>query len=394
MLSSVRACTPTAFEYGVGASFFSTTRTAIPCWRSNAAVAMPTGPAPITKTGTKLLCTLQPDHKKLFLRSEQPTHPGFIAPNPYFQIQTAPMSNSLRPIDLNLFKVLLSIYNQRNLTHAGKQLAMTQPAVSRALERLNYIFNERLFVRIDGEMRPTRTTEMIAPLIFEGMALLEAAVNMASGFDPKHISTSLKLGLNDYGIAIVLPKLIQRVSDQAPSVFLTTMPATYQDAHELIERSEIDCAIVSSLPNCNRLATDPLFREDYVAVCSNQHPSISDGLDLTQFLAAEHLLVSYKGHLSGWVDERLAEMGKKRRVVGSVHSFNAIPELLCQRPYLCVLPRRLAQHFAKAYPLRINELPFPSENHLFHFIRLRHLTKNPISNWIRDQVVETCQELV
>jgi LysR family transcriptional activator of mexEF-oprN operon len=301
--------------------------------------------------------------------------------------------NSLRPVDLNLFKVLTSIYSQRNLTHAGAQLAMTQPAVSRALERLNHVFNERLFVRIDGEMRPTRTAEMVAPLVFEGLALLEAAVAMASGFDPQSLSTTLKLGLNDYGAAIVLPTLVKRMNEQAPSVFLSTVPANYLDAPGQIERCEIDCAIVSSLPAGNRLAADPLFREDYVTISANDHPTIGNSLSLEQYLAAEHLLVSYIGNLSGWVDETLAEMGKKRRVVGSVHSFNAVTQLLLTRPYLCTLPRRLAHHFAKTYPIRINELPFASETHLFQFIRPRHLTKNPISNWIRDQIVESCQNL-
>lgn len=71
-----------------------------------------------------------------------------------------------------------AVYNIRNLTHAGDQLAVSQPAVSRSLDRLHHLFKERLFCRINGEMRSTRTAELIVPFILEGLALLETAASI------------------------------------------------------------------------------------------------------------------------------------------------------------------------------------------------------------------------
>lgn len=304
-----------------------------------------------------------------------------------------PSKNSLRSVNLNLFKVFASIYSQRNLTYAGEQLAMTQPAVSRALERLNLIFNERLFVRIDGEMRPTRTAEMIAPLIIEGLAMLESAADMAGEFVPEKLATTLKIGLNDYSMAIVLPALTRRIKLLAPSIFISTSQTNYLDAPGQLERAEIDCAIVSSLSDRSRLAVDPLFHEDYVVICAADHPVVGAGLTLEQYLAEEHLLVSYVGSRSGWVDDTLTDMGRTRRVAGSVHDFSAAPQILLTQPYLCTLPRRLALQFARTYPIRVHALPFASKVHVFHFIRAFQTATNPVSNWIRDQVVATCKEL-
>lgn len=309
--------------------------------------------------------------------------------------------DSLRSINLNLFKVFAAIYSQRNLTHAGEQLAMTQPAVSRALERLNLIFNERLFVRIDGEMRPTRTAEMIAPLIIEGLAMLESAADMADEFIPEKLSTTLKIGLNDYSMAIVLPALTRRIKTLAPSIFISTSQTNYLDAPGQLERAEIDCAIVSSLSDRSRLAVEPLFHEDYVVICASDHPvlgncvgnSADTTMTLEHYLAEEHLLVSYVGSRSGWVDDTLTDLGRTRRVAGSVHDFSAAPQILLTQPYLCTLPRRLALQFARTHPLRVHELPFESKVHVFHFIRAFQTTTNPVSNWIRDQVMATCKEL-
>lgn len=56
---------------------------------------------------------------------------------------------SLARIDLNLFRVFVAIYREKNLTRASEQLFLSQPAVSHALARLRDHFNDPLFIR-DG----------------------------------------------------------------------------------------------------------------------------------------------------------------------------------------------------------------------------------------------------
>ncbi|MFD2273454.1 LysR family transcriptional regulator [Undibacterium arcticum] len=113
---------------------------------------------------------------------------------------------------------------KKNLTHAGDKLAMTQPAVSRALDRLYHLFNERLFYRTEGEMRPTRTAEILAPLILEGLALLETATLTTSDFNPAELAVQFKLGANDYVSAVILPQLVALISRRAPSIFFCRLP--------------------------------------------------------------------------------------------------------------------------------------------------------------------------
>jgi DNA-binding transcriptional LysR family regulator len=298
-----------------------------------------------------------------------------------------------KSIDLNLFKVFSAVYSLKNLTHAGDKLAMTQPAVSRALDRLHHLFDERLFYRTEGEMRPTRTAEILAPLILEGLALLETAALTTSDFNPAELAVQFKLGANDYVSAVILPQLVALISRRAPSIFLSTAACTYLDAAHLIEHNVIDCAIISSLPTDEQIAVHPLFREDYVVISARDHVLIRERLTLDAYLACDHVLVSYTGSKDGWVDERLAEMGHQRRVIAAVHMFLAVPQMIINQPYLCTLPRRLARQFAQAYAIRIHELPFESQSHLFHLVWPRRQSKSPISAWLRSQIIETCQDL-
>lgn len=79
--------------------------------------------------------------------------------------------------DLNLFRVLHTIYVAGNLTKAGEILGVTQPAVSNALARLRKIYDDPLFIRSGTHMRPTFKTEQIIPQVTAALDLLSATLN-------------------------------------------------------------------------------------------------------------------------------------------------------------------------------------------------------------------------
>jgi DNA-binding transcriptional LysR family regulator len=79
--------------------------------------------------------------------------------------------------DLNLFRVLHTIYSAGNLTRAGRELGVTQPAVSNALARLRKIYDDPLFIRSGTNMRPTFKTEQIIPHVRIALELLSSTVD-------------------------------------------------------------------------------------------------------------------------------------------------------------------------------------------------------------------------
>lgn len=79
--------------------------------------------------------------------------------------------------DLNLFRVLHTIYTSGNLTKAGQVLGVTQPAVSNALARLRKIYDDPLFVRSGTQMRPTFKTEQMIPQVTIALDLLSGTLN-------------------------------------------------------------------------------------------------------------------------------------------------------------------------------------------------------------------------
>src|SRR3984885_506623 len=61
----------------------------------------------------------------------------------------------LRQADLNLLVVFTVLAEERNVTRAASRLLLSQPAVSRALQRLRDMFHDDLLIRSSSGYEPT-----------------------------------------------------------------------------------------------------------------------------------------------------------------------------------------------------------------------------------------------
>ena len=69
---------------------------------------------------------------------------------------------NLRSVDLNLLVAFDALMAERNVTRAAARNGLSQPAVSKALNRLRYLFDDPLFVLRDRAMEPTARARQLA----------------------------------------------------------------------------------------------------------------------------------------------------------------------------------------------------------------------------------------
>jgi DNA-binding transcriptional LysR family regulator len=85
-----------------------------------------------------------------------------------------------------------------------------------------------------------------------------------------------------------------------------------------------------------------LYRDRYVCIARKGHPLRSKRISTKQLCAFDHLLVDPTGRsLRGPVDDVLAGLGQRRRVVAAVPSFHALFEFLDSGDFLAFAPARL-----------------------------------------------------
>ena len=69
---------------------------------------------------------------------------------------------NINDLDLNLLRLFDAVYTYKKVSLAADSLGISQPAASQGLSRLRSMFNDSLFVRATGGVKPTPRAERLA----------------------------------------------------------------------------------------------------------------------------------------------------------------------------------------------------------------------------------------
>src|SRR5215207_1313752 len=114
-------------------------------------------------------------------------------------------------INLNLLVVFDAIMGQRNLTKAGQALGLSQPAISHALSQLRHMLGDPLFIRSQGEMRPTARARDLAGPLRAALEQINVSLTQALPFDPQKSDACIRIGMTDYTAFALLGRIVARV---------------------------------------------------------------------------------------------------------------------------------------------------------------------------------------
>ena len=310
-------------------------------------------------------------------------------------------------LDLNLLRVFDALIEERSVTRAGERLGLSQSAISHALNRLRYVLNDELFVRMPDGMRPTSRASDIAPRLREGLLQLQLALGPAE-FDPAHTERRFTIICGEYVGTVLMPGLIARVRGLAPGAELRIRPSNIGVAEALLA-GRADLALGSFRRVPEPFVHEPLFQETRVWVLSAEHPAAQADLTLERLASLTHLIISATGEDEQAVDGYVVDHGLERLVTRSevgllqgalaAHGLRRVIRLttphflaalavVSQSDMAAPLPRRLAAAFADQYRLRLFDPPYPSPP--FDIMALWHRDHGdePAIAWLRSVVRE------
>lgn len=277
-------------------------------------------------------------------------------------------SVTLRKLDLNLLKVFDVVMSERSLTRAAHLLSLTQPAVSNALRRLRDALGDELLVRKGRNLEPTPRGQELWLAVRDTLKRLQTALE-PSVFEAASANTTFVLTMADATAAELMPPLVALITEQAPGISLRVVPLTTRDPRRLLEEGHADLAIGNFPAVITDLAARAqsgeavsflhhrLFQGDYVCVMRRGHPLAKGPFTLDRYCSARHMLVSFSGRAHGFIDEALAALGRRRRVVLTVNQFFTAGKVVAHSDLLTVLPRHFVNVTGFADQLFLRELP-------------------------------------
>jgi DNA-binding transcriptional LysR family regulator len=248
------------------------------------------------------------------------------------------ISRKLIRTDLNLLVALQILLEERNVTRAAERLSVSQPALSKTLQKLRDSFEDELFTRTSHGLVPTPRAEELSR---ELPALLEAIEHVLGDaeFSPDTFAGSFKLLMPPILCESLLPSLMAELAVIAPNVqiIMAEVPPNYQ---EQLKKGEADFAAFIALETERDILAEPIAAIAPRCYMRLDHPlAKKPEITLQEFLAYPHLRLYLPGltrENTSMVDDVLGQYGVHRTIVLETTQFSSAVGVLTRTDSLLV----------------------------------------------------------
>jgi DNA-binding transcriptional LysR family regulator len=289
----------------------------------------------------------------------------------------------LRNLDLNLIHPLHALLEECHVTRAAKRSFLSQPAMSRSLERLREMFGDPLLVRSGRGYERTARGERVLRDLESLMPRLEGMVR-GEKFDPARSEEIFRVAMSDHASMIVLPALLASVRTAATHVKLE-VSATKAETYDDVAAGRIDTFLCAEEAPPS-LESDTLFSLDFVCLVGAARRVSARRLTLKQYLEFEHVLIEIKDGQQPLVDRALSQLGAKRRVAITLPFFVPAIFAIAQTDLILTVPRKLAKMTASMAGVRVVEAPREIKSFPYFMAWHPRLTNEPAHRWFHEQL--------
>lgn len=299
----------------------------------------------------------------------------------------------LSQVDLNLFVVLEAIYREGNLTRAGRQLKLTQPAMSHALKRLRELLKDPLFIREGANMVPTPFSRNMINEVRQALQILEVNLYENRNFDPAHTRRNFQIGFWELMESMILPPLAKALTRAAPEISITTLRVKRREIEQELASGTLDLVLDIPITMSDNFRQAPLFSDRVVVMARKGHPAIRGELDLDTYLRQDHILVSSRRLGPSLVDAELNREGRKRRIVLRCQHYFAACQVVSETDMLLTIPQHYAETLNASFNNRLHPFPLKSLQQLEIHMYWHESTENdPPNRWLREQIKKVVDE--
>jgi DNA-binding transcriptional LysR family regulator len=259
----------------------------------------------------------------------------------------------LSGVDVNLLVALGALLEERNVTHAGLRINMSQPAMSTALARLRTHFDDELLRRTGRTYELTDLGGELLPLVRRALDGVEAVLEPSTVFDPTQSTRLFTISLSDYAMTVLVEPLLALLSEQAPGVRVDMDPIPEQDIDpvtHLMRRDFLISALGYGFPGRRQ----SVFSDRFVCVVAADNDRLVEGrLGLDDIAVMPHAKASFGFGALTPADRALLEAGVEARVAVTVQGLLSLPFAVTGTDLCAFVPRRLALRCHTALELAI-----------------------------------------
>jgi len=235
----------------------------------------------------------------------------------------------MRSLNLDQLRTFVEVVSRGNFSAAGRQLNLTQPAVSLHVRELEQRFGVRLVERVGRQAyatAPGRDLVEHARRIFRDSEEIESTMRrFREGWLGRvHIGTTLT------ALTYELPPILRKIRMEYPGIDLLVTNMPTRDSVENIIKNAIDIALVTLPVKEPRLRITPLRPEMLVAIIpadAKEIPEvITPAFAARQSLVLEHARGAVHALITQWLSGEMP-LPSRPMLVGTVEAMKTVVSL-------------------------------------------------------------------
>ncbi|MGE3316638.1 MAG: LysR family transcriptional regulator [Planctomycetaceae bacterium] len=172
-------------------------------------------------------------------------------------------------MELDQLRYFLKVAAVKSFTHAATELNITQPAISRAVAKLEAEIGQPVFERQARSVQLTDAGELLRSRAEQILSIADNTVTELRDSDAKG---SLRIGAIPTIAPYFLPASFSHFRKRFPGVQITAFEETTDKLLQRCRDGEIDLAIAAAPISAKYVELQPLFEEELLAVLPPKHP--------------------------------------------------------------------------------------------------------------------------
>ena len=307
----------------------------------------------------------------------------------------------LSRLDLNLLVALQALLEEKSVTRAAQRLFITQPAMSRVLQRLRQQLDDPLFTRTGNILIPTpkaQELQLRLPMLLDGILDMVTDVE----FDPASYVGEITIAVPEFIAISLASQLTALLNKYAPGVILSISSETDSVAGEL-SAGVLDFAIdikreITTEVTARHLAifSPSIWMREGHPLAKKSRVTLDE---ILQYPYVQYYLLIAKrvsARTDARFDRALREQGRSRSKAMVTNQLMTAIETICASDCLMVsakfgsgMERELYRIVTKAYP---DDLPHEGTVPLV-LLQHKRTLGSPIHQWLSEKIVDLARDM-
>ncbi len=299
---------------------------------------------------------------------------------------------NINNVDLNLLKALDALLETESVSKAADLVNLSQPAMSRALNRLQHVVKDPILVRAGRGMVLTPGGEALREPVRDALAKVSQVLRPQT-FDPSKAQDRFRIMAPDYMAQLIMPTVLGQVFNAAPNIRIEIENLSATGVTDLCEgKLALAFGVVDDGPVLENVAAQALLDDRQICLMRKGHPLAGKPMTLDGYAAASHALLSITGRGGSRVDDVLKKHGLNRTIALRLSQFLTISAVLEPTDLIITVPALLAKQ-VMTDKIHCAELPKELRTPSFTVSQIWHerFTADAAHQWLRRMIKSVCQ---